>query len=116
VFHVKQSELETIEAAIAARSRRFRTFDDKVEHGRYMALALAGEVGELLNLIKKDWRGDSPPDLAAKLKDEASDVFVYWLLFCKVQGWSVAEMARHADTKAARKIVEVEAVRASRKG
>lgn len=31
------------------------------EDRHFVALSLAGEVGELCNLIKKDWRGDPQP-------------------------------------------------------
>jgi NTP pyrophosphatase (non-canonical NTP hydrolase) len=32
------------------------------EDWRFLALALAGEAGELANLIKKEWRGDIPSE------------------------------------------------------
>lgn len=40
-------------------------------HVRFLALALCGEAGELANLIKKSWRGDSikTEDIAAELAD-----------------------------------------------
>jgi NTP pyrophosphatase (non-canonical NTP hydrolase) len=108
-------DLAAIETAIAERSKRFRTFDDRREHSRYMALALAGEVGELLNLVKKEWRGDPKVLGSAALLDEASDVFVYWLLFCHTQGWSVPQVIRHANEKAERKILALEAERRATK-
>jgi NTP pyrophosphatase (non-canonical NTP hydrolase) len=107
-------DLALIEGAIAERSKRFRTFDDRREHSRYMALALAGEVGELLNLVKKEWRGD-PKGLDGKaLLDEASDIFVYWTLFCHTHGWPIERVIRHANEKAERKIIALEAERAAR--
>lgn len=42
---------------------------DKQEQVRFMALALCGEVGELANLVKKDWRGDSG-DRRDQIKEE----------------------------------------------
>jgi NTP pyrophosphatase (non-canonical NTP hydrolase) len=58
--------------------RRF--VGDKWEVGsaediRFLTLALAGEVGELANLIKKRWRGDEVPDSA--IASELSDIRIY---------------------------------------
>jgi NTP pyrophosphatase (non-canonical NTP hydrolase) len=54
---------------------------------RFVALALAGEVGELCNLIKKDWRQawgtkvDDEERLWREVADEIADVHCYlWLL------------------------------------
>jgi NTP pyrophosphatase (non-canonical NTP hydrolase) len=57
------------------------------EDGRFLALAMAGEVGELLNLIKKQWRGDfTPATMGAwreKLKEEFADVRIYLELLAR---------------------------------
>lgn len=42
------------------------------EDVRFLAIGLAGEVGEFLNLIKKDWRGDF--DTKAKRRQLMKDV------------------------------------------
>jgi NTP pyrophosphatase (non-canonical NTP hydrolase) len=52
------------------------------EDVRFLAMGLAGEVGELLNIIKKDWRGDfNTPAKRGKLLDmlieEFADVRIY---------------------------------------
>lgn len=106
-------DLQALENEIAERSKRFRTFDDQREHSRYMALALAGEVGELCNLVKKEWRGDPKGLDGAKVLDEASDIFVYWTLFCHVHGWGIERVMRHANEKAERKIKALEGDRRS---
>jgi NTP pyrophosphatase (non-canonical NTP hydrolase) len=46
-----------------------------VEDTRFLTLALCGEVGELANLIKKDWRGDKVE--FGKIRDELADVRIY---------------------------------------
>jgi NTP pyrophosphatase (non-canonical NTP hydrolase) len=46
-----------------------------VEDQRFLALALGGEVGELQNMIKKEWRGDG--DFRAGIKKELADIRVY---------------------------------------
>ena len=46
----------------------------------FMGLALAGEVGELANVIKKIWRGGDPSDIETwckALDEEAVDVLIY---------------------------------------
>jgi NTP pyrophosphatase (non-canonical NTP hydrolase) len=53
--------------------------DEKV---RFLTLGLCGEVGELANLIKKDWRGDAPDNLWEKMVDEMADIGNYlYMLF-----------------------------------
>jgi NTP pyrophosphatase (non-canonical NTP hydrolase) len=107
-------DLQRIENSLTEQSKRFRTFDNQSEHSRYMALALAGEVGEMLNIIKKEWRGDPKGLDNNALLDEASDVFVYWTLFCHTRGWTIWRVMEHADQKAERKIVALEAERAKK--
>lgn len=46
--------------------------------GRW-ALAIAGETGELCNLVKKRIRGDDISD--AEIADEVADIFIYLDLF-----------------------------------
>lgn len=48
----------------------------------FCALAFAGEVGEVLNLIKKDWRGDSG-DRSNDLAGELADCRIYLELLAK---------------------------------
>lgn len=48
---------------------------------RFLALALAGEVGELCNLIKKEWRDGV--DNREEQKDEVADCRVYLELIAK---------------------------------
>lgn len=48
---------------------------------RFLALALAGEVGELANMIKKRWRDGV--DLTEEIRDEIADIRVYLELMAK---------------------------------
>lgn len=48
---------------------------------RFLALALAGEVGELCNMIKKRWRDGV--DLSEECRDEVADCRVYLELIAK---------------------------------
>ncbi len=64
----------------------------------YWSTAIAGETGELCNLVKKiyrDFNGDINPFFHAKLKDELADIFNYFMLFCRVLGYDPAEIIMH---------------------
>jgi NTP pyrophosphatase (non-canonical NTP hydrolase) len=47
------------------------------EDQRFLALALAGEVGELCNVVKKQWRGDALPNAPAMIEEELADIRIY---------------------------------------
>ncbi len=63
------------------------------EDRRFLALALAGEVGEALNLIKKDWRGDGG-DRRPALIEELADIAVYLELLARVYGVDLDKACR----------------------
>lgn len=48
-----------------------------IEDIRFKTLALTGEVGELANLAKKEWRGDDIPDVWKQFESELADVCIY---------------------------------------
>lgn len=47
--------------------------EDEIVH--FLALAVAGEAGELANLVKKKWQGDSVDHLS--LREEIADIRIY---------------------------------------
>jgi len=49
---------------------------------RFLALALAGEVGELANMIKKRWRDSAV--LVEEIRDEIADIRIYLELLAKL--------------------------------
>ena len=57
----------------------------------YSAIALAGEVGEALNLIKKSMRGDTVTLRALEM--ELGDVLYYLAKLSTALGFSMAEIA-----------------------
>jgi len=70
--------LEEIQYEINADSRRF--FPDRAEDLGHHILGLAGEVGELANMVKKWERGSidlENEDTYAELVNEVVDVFIY---------------------------------------
>ena len=54
------------------------------EDERFVALALAGEVGELCNMIKKRWRDGA--DLTTEIREEIADIRVYLELMARCFG------------------------------
>lgn len=55
-------------------------FPEQTNDLGFMALALAGEVGELCNIVKKVERGSvALDDVRAELAEEAADVLTYLL-------------------------------------
>ncbi len=57
--------------------------DRRTEGLRFLALALAGEAGELANVVKKDWRGSDIEYFSEEVLDELADIFIYACLLLK---------------------------------
>lgn len=49
----------------------------------FFCLELNGEAGELANLEKKSWKGNSPD--FQRFEDEAADVFIALMNYCNVK-------------------------------
>lgn len=79
------------------------------EDMRYNALAMCGEVGEVANVVKKEWRGDGIERL--RLRDELGDVFSYWSHVVRCAGFTIDEVALRAVGKASSYIEELEKMR-----
>lgn len=105
-----------LQRRIVERSARYRTFDDIQEQRRYMAFALAGEVGVVCNKVKKQWRGDN---LSANYFDdlisEVGDCFIYWVLLCEAYDYHIEVVMINADAKAERHVAKREAAFAEAK-
>ena len=82
---------------------------------RFVALSLAGEAGEVANLVKKDWRGDPRTDGSdpgrslcdAKLATELDNVFAYWAVLCRVSGLRLVDVMLSAVASAERRLAEL---------
>lgn len=57
----------------------------------FWSTAVAGETGELCNLIKKHKRGDNIPGIHEKIGDEAADIVIYLDLLCTKLGLNLEE-------------------------
>jgi len=65
--------------------KRWPAYSEEVRH--FLALALCGEAGELVNLIKKDWRGDitthNMETWRKRIEEELVDVRIYLELLAR---------------------------------
>lgn len=73
-----------------------RRLDAKIRRAEYIALALAGEVGELANALKKVRRQllqgeSSSPECWDGVREEAADVLAYLLKLCNLFGWDLED-------------------------
>lgn len=59
-----------------------RSYKNWYETQRFIVLALAGEVGELANFVKKEWRGDG--DKSADIIKELADIHNYTAMLAKL--------------------------------
>ena len=76
-------------------------------HSHFLALALAGEAGEIANVAKKEWRDDSTYE--PSMMKEMADVYVYLLLLARARGiQSLDEIAIYKLHSVACKMLEEE--------
>lgn len=88
--------IEEIAKAARENSERWfpalhaRAAEGSIDLAVFYTLGLAGEVGEVANLVKKFVRANVTPD-AATLGDELADVFIYLLLLADEIGVDLVE-------------------------
>jgi NTP pyrophosphatase (non-canonical NTP hydrolase) len=77
----------------AARTGGSDLLPDNKEKGlNCAAMGLAGEAGEVCDLVKK-WQHHRAPRSAEKLRKELGDVLWYVAHACNVMGWTMEEVA-----------------------
>jgi NTP pyrophosphatase (non-canonical NTP hydrolase) len=64
----------------------------------HAAIGLAGEGGEVLDLVKKTWVSGKELDLV-KLQTEAGDTLHYLVMLCIKQGWTLEDLAANNKAK-----------------
>lgn len=73
----------------------------------YAGLGLAGETGEVIELIKKQYRnhaGELSPEFADAIKDEVGDVLYYLARVCEEAGFDLSDaLINNMDKLEARK-------------
>lgn len=67
------------------------------------AVALAGEVGELCNLLKKIRRGDDIPGTSAKTGNEIADIQTYLDILASALGHDLGRVTRKKFNAVSRK-------------
>jgi NTP pyrophosphatase (non-canonical NTP hydrolase) len=72
--------------------------DNHEDRIRFLTLALCGEAGELANIVKKDWRGDSG-DREEALKEEMADVGNYLFFLAKELGMDMLNFIQSMTDK-----------------
>lgn len=78
--------------------------DDNVpvrEQRLHAALGLAGETGELIDLLKKNFYKPGYEVNGDKVKDELSDVLYYLAVIAHLWGFTIDDMAIHLREKLA---------------
>lgn len=66
--------------------------------GTFIALALAGEAGELANLFKKEWRDGVDAERRKQMVDELGDAMVYLRALAQHMG---VDLVKESDKKLA---------------
>lgn len=61
----------------------------------YVTLAMAGEAGELANLVKKEWRDGV--DKKEEIRMEAADVAIYLTRLTRLYGFDLNEAVREKE-------------------
>ena len=71
-------------------------YPNRLQNLEYPTLGLAGEAGEVANIVKKiqrDFGGETTDEIRAKLKDELGDVLWYISACADELGLSLEEIA-----------------------
>jgi NTP pyrophosphatase (non-canonical NTP hydrolase) len=81
-------------------------YPNRLQNLQYPTLGLAGEAGEVANIVKKierDFGGEITDETRAKLKDELGDVLWYIAACADELGLTLAEIAEFNVEKLARR-------------
>jgi NTP pyrophosphatase (non-canonical NTP hydrolase) len=70
-----QARSEEIHLRFVKQAQSLGRLTSEVEIIHFLALAIAGEAGELANLMKKEWQGDKVDD--HNLREEIADIRIY---------------------------------------
>lgn len=79
-------------------------YPNRMKNLEYPTLGLAGEAGEVANIVKKiqrDFGGEITPETRAKLKDELGDVLWYISACADELGLTLKEIAEYNVEKLA---------------
>lgn len=89
-----------------AKAKQTALYPRRLENLEYPTLGLAGEAGEVANIVKKiqrDFNGEITDEIRAKLKDELGDVLWYISACADELGLSLEEIAEYNVEKLAQR-------------
>lgn len=72
----------------------------------FLALAICGEAGELANLVKKAWRGDTVDPNA--IRDEIADIRIYLEHLARLLGLDLDRVCDHKLDEVAERLADKE--------
>lgn len=87
-------------------ARRTALYPGRLNNLQYPTLGLAGEAGEVANIVKKiqrDHGGALTDEVRDKLRDELGDVLWYIAACADELGWSLSEIAAFNVEKLAKR-------------
>lgn len=87
-----------------AEAKQTALYPNRLKNLEYPTLGLAGEAGEVANIVKKiqrDFGGEINDEIRAKLKDELGDVLWYISACADELGLTLAEIAEFNVAKLA---------------
>lgn len=87
-----------------AEASQTALYPNRMKNLEYPTLGLAGEAGEVANIVKKiqrDFGGEITPETRAKLKDELGDVLWYISACADELGLTLKEIAEYNVEKLA---------------
>ncbi len=79
-----------------AQAKQTALYPNRLKNLEYPTLGLAGEAGEVANIVKKiqrDYGGEITDEICVKLKDELGDVLWYISACADELGLTLAEIA-----------------------
>ena len=89
-----------------AEAKRTALYPNRLKNLEYPTLGLAGEAGEVANIVKKiqrDFGGEITDEIRAKLKDELGDVLWYISACADELGITLSEIAEYNVEKLAKR-------------
>ena len=89
-----------------ASAKQTALYPNRLKNLEYPTLGLAGEAGEVANIVKKiqrDYGGEITDEIRAKLKDELGDVLWYISACADELGLTLTEIAEFNIAKLAKR-------------
>lgn len=83
----------------------FKTFPRDIESMLHAGIGIAGEAGEIIDALKKNWVYDKPLDVA-NLKEELGDILFYIVALADLLGTDLGKLQEGNMTKLRKRFPE----------